>query len=729
VFDGAGARSRTSPAEWQVQTHQAKENTTVPATTRTAGEEIVRVATKGKKIEQLLRREWLLTNERGSFSSSTIAACNTSGYHGLLVGSPDPLVRRMMTLSNCLETVRWNGQAVELSTFEFSDRFAPEGYTHLEEFSRDTGAHFVFRTEPVDLCKSIYLAGDSDTVVIEYTFGEVRAAIDFVLRPFVGMRDFHVLQTSDAPLACRIAEGAVLIQNERIGDCELLLSSAGMGFESDPQWWFNFTYRVNKGRGQPHTEDLWAPGFFKGHVDRPGRIVFWARLGGRGDLIGGASPLASESRAQTSAFTGTACPRLDGGHDLLAEADAIKENLLRHQEQLMERAGAQEKAHRILCLAADQFVVKRKSASGERTTIVAGFPWFADWGRDTFISLPGLLLATGRPEEAGSVLGTFAAAVDEGMIPNRFDDRTGQAQFNSVDASLWFIHAAFAYLDATEDPGEFSRQLLPAIRSIIDSYHAGTRFDIHADSDGLITAGDKNTQLTWMDAKCDGVAFTPRYGKAVEINALWHNAICLMQRFCAQQAAADAGRYAAMAEQVGRSFCKLFWNVQQGYLNDTVLPDGTVDASLRPNQIFAVSLPFSPPLTRSQQWAVVNVVEQKLLTPYGPRTLSSRDPAYKGRYEGSTRQRDEAYHQGTVWPYLMGPFLDAYLRIRGHSEEARSNVAELIRPLLRHMVEDGCLGSISEVFDGDPPHKPGGCCAQAWSVAELLRIYRIVATE
>lgn len=664
-------------------------------------EEIIRVATKGRKIEELLKKEWLLTNERGSFTSSTIAGCNASGYHGLLIGSPDPLVRRIMALANCLETVLWNGQALELSTFEFSDRFAPEGYTHQQEFRRDTGAHFAYHLEPVDLCKSVYLARESDTVLVEYTFSEVREPMDFLLRPFVGMRDFHSLQRSDAPLICRIAESMVFIQNGAIGDCELVLNCPGMGFQNDPQWWFNFVYRANKARGVPHAEDLWAPGFFKGHVDRPGRIVFWAHLGGRGDS------------SQTAPI----------------DAETIKGNLLRHQEQLLEGAGAKEKVHRALCLAADQFVAKRKCSSGERTTVVAGFPWFADWGRDTFISLPGLLLSTGRHEEAGSVLRTFAAAIDEGMVPNRFDDRTGEAQFNSVDASLWFIHAAFEYLGATGNIDEFVQGLFPALRTIIDAYHAGTRFGIHAESDGLIAAGDTSTQLTWMDAKCDGVVFTPRYGKAVEINALWHNALRRMQKFCEQQKSAEAGRYAALAEQVGRSFCELFWNVEMGYLNDTVLPDGTVDTSLRPNQIFAVSLPFGPPLARVQRWGVVSAVEQKLLTPFGPRTLSSRDPAYKGRYEGSPRQRDEAYHQGTVWPFLMGPFLEAYLRVRDYHEEAKTDVAELIRPLLRHMTEDGCLGSISEVFDGDPPHRPGGCGAQAWSVAEVLRIYRLVASD
>jgi len=686
----------------------------VPATRSTVGErslianeheggpgEIVRVATGGKKVDELLKREWLLTNERGSFASSTIVGCHTSGYHALLIGSPDPLVRRLMTLSNCLDALLWNGQALELSTFEFPDRLAPQGYAHQQEFRRGTGVHFLYRTEPADLCKSLYLARDSDTVILEYAFEEVREPVDFVLRPFVGMRDFHTLQRSDASLTCRIADSTVRIQNAAITDCELLLNCPALRFESDPQWWFNFVYRVNRDRGLPHREDLWAPGFFKGHVDQSGSIVFWAHLGARAE---------SEQAVAVN-------------------PDAVKEDLRLHQKRLAEQAAAKEPVHRILCLAANQFVVRRHSAGGERTTVVAGYPWFADWGRDTFVCLPGLLLATGRHQEAGSVLSTFAAAAQNGMIPNRFDDRTGEAQFNSVDASLWFVHAAFEYLDAAGNVGGFSQRLLPAVRGVIEAYQTGTQFGIHADSDGLITAGDQDTQLTWMDAKCDGTAFTSRCGKAVEINALWHNALVRLQKFCEHQQLPEARRYAVMAEQVVRNFFQSFWNPALGHLNDVVRPDGTVDASLRPNQIFAVSLPFGPPLPRSLQWAVVNTVEQKLLTPYGPRTLSSRDPVYKGRYEGSPRRRDEAYHQGTVWPYLMGPFLEAYLKLRGYSAESKSDVLEFLRPLLHHLVEDACLGSISEVFDGDPPHRPGGCPAQAWSVAEVLRIYRMVTTE
>ncbi|MBN2131816.1 MAG: hypothetical protein JW741_20110, partial [Sedimentisphaerales bacterium] len=356
-------------------------------------------------------------------------------------------------------------------------------------------------------------------------------------------------------------------------------------------------------------------------------------------------------------------------------------------------------------------------------------PWFADWGRDAFISLPGLLLATGRYEDARSVLSTFAGVADEGMIPNRFDDRSATAYFNSVDASLWFIHAALQYLEATEDIVTFREELLPAIRCIIDSYEKGTRFNIHCDRDGLIVAGDSSTQLTWMDAKYGGLAFTPRWGKAVEVNALWHNALCGMREFCRQRGSADAARYTEMAAQAGKSFSRLFWNESRGYLNDTVMPDGTVDASLRPNQIFAVSLPYGPPLTPQQRRAVVDVVERELLTPYGLRTLNAGHESYKGRYEGPMRQRDEAYHQGTVWPYLMGAFVEAYLKVHDFNAAARSQAARWLEPLQRHLAEDGCLGSVAEVFDGDSPQRPQGCLAQAWSVGELIRARRLTRNE
>jgi predicted glycogen debranching enzyme len=684
---------------------------------------MARVPIVGRDLDELLDKEWLLTNERGSYSASSIIGCNTSGYHGLLIGSPQPLVNRVMALSNCLEAVRWGRQAVELSTFEFPGCFAPTGYTCLQEFRRDLGARLRFRLEPADLTKAVYLARDSDTVVVEYAFDEVREPLDFALRPFVGLRDFHTLQNSHASLICGSGDGTLVVRHDAPIGNELTMGCPGLWFERDPQWWFNFFYRANRTRGLNCLEDLWTPGWFKGHIERPGRIVFWAHL--------------------TDGSPSAVLP---------PDVDAIKGDLLDRQAELLRRAEIHRDAKlcvsaEVLCLAADQFVVQRRRGAAERTTIVAGYPWFADWGRDTFVSLPGLLLATGRREEAGAVLRTFAAAVDEGMVPNYYDDRTGKAHFNSVDASLWFIHAAFEYLDALENADgcvegvppsrrgqdardTFARDLLPAIRTIIDAYHRGTRFGIHADADGLIMGGDEDTQLTWMDAKYDSIAFTPRYGKAVEVNALWYNGLRRIEKFEAEirnpKSEISNSKYGTLAEQVGQSFGKVFWNEQRGYLNDVVLPDGAVDTSLRPNQILAVSLPYSPPLTLAQQQAVVNAVERELLTPYGLRTLNRQDVSYHGRYEGAPRRRDEAYHQGTVWPYLMGPFVEAYLRVHDFSAQARARAADLLDPLLHHLVEDACLGSVSEILDGDPPYTPRGCCAQAWSVAELIRACRLI---
>ena len=649
----------------------------------------------------MLSKEWLLTNQRGSYAASTILGCNTSGYHGLLIGSVTPLVNRTMALANCLETVICGSQTFELATFEFRDKLAPTGYSYLREFWRDAGVHFLYNLNPIEILKSVHLARDSDAVIVEYTFRNICEPVEFLLRPFVGLRDFHTLQHSQARLTCDDYESALVVHYDAPAAGELLIACPAMPFANDPQWWYNFTYRVSRARGQACTEDLWTPGVFRAQVGSTSHIVFSACFG----------------------------EHFQPDEELPVDAGIARSDLIDHQRSLIRGAHADSGTDRVLSLAADQFVVTRGDSSGERLSIVAGYPWFADWGRDTFVALPGLLLATGRHEEAKSVLTTFAAAADQGMIPNRFDDRSSAAHFNSVDGSLWFIHAAFEYLDATGDLDAFSRELLPVIRSIIDSYHNGTRFGIHADSDGLIMAGDRSTQLTWMDAKWGDITFTPRWGKAVEVNALWHSALARMSRFCRQKHLPDADRYAQMTAQVGESFPAVFWNEERGYLNDTVMPDGCVDASLRPNQVLAVSLPFAPPLKRAQQRAAMTVVERELLTPYGLRTLSRQDGRYKAHCAGSAYQRDEAYHQGTVWAWLIGPFVEAYLKVHDFSPESRKTAGQWLEPLTRHLAQEACLGSISEIFDGEPPHTPRGCPAQAWSVGEFIRARKLVRTE
>jgi len=641
-----------------------------------------------------------------------VVGCNTSGYHGLLVGSLNPPVNRIMALSNCLEMVIFNGDSspsktrgnpnaqniFNLSTFEFDSKLTPPGFAGIRSFRRDLGVHFDYEFDRFALTKSVYLLRDSDTVAVQYDFKHLSQPAELTIRPLVGLRDFHSLQKSYSLFAYREHRGCIGVHHRMPGSPELLLSCPAATFERDEQWWFNFVYRVNRERGQGFTEDLWTPGFFKARISSPTRIVFAAKLSADGQ-----DPQAVD-----------------------IDIDQVRQKLLHHRREIT--AGLPEAAdpeYKILSLAADQFITNRHTQNGPCATILAGYPWFADWGRDAFIALPGLMLATGRYDEARSVLTTFAVAADRGMIPNRFDDGSNTAHFNSVDASLWFIHAAFQYLNTTGDLQIFTQQILPVIRSIVESYQSGTRFDIHADTDGLITAGDIQTQLTWMDAKYDGVAFTPRYGKPVEVNALWYNALRLMAGFYAERKNEDAGQYKAMAEQVGESFGRLFWNEENRHLNDCILPDGSVDSSLRPNQIFAVSLPFSP-LTQERQRAVVDAVRENLLTPCGLRSLSPQDERYKATYAGSPRGRDEAYHQGTVWAFLMGPFIEAYLKVNEFSKDSRKAATELIAPLLQHITEDACLGSISEIFDGDAPHTPRGCIAQAWSVAELLRAHRLI---
>jgi predicted glycogen debranching enzyme len=674
----------------------------------------ITVDTTGVPIEQLLEKEWLLTNTRGSFSSSTIVGCNTRRYHGLLIGALDPPANRILALSNCLETIFWGPGVFHLGTVEFPGKISPDGYLRLKRFSRDldstpstssrqagppqVGVHFHYQLGELRLTKSVYLLRDEDTAAVVYEFDEVPQPIDFTIRPLVALRDFHSLQKVTAKIKFKSVAEGLLIHHDLPDSGQLLLNCPGATFEDDSQWWYNFLYRADKERGQDFTEDLFVPGYFKCHIDSPTKLVLWANL---------------SRDCKPERF-------------ILPDIEQAVRQLSRHNNEVIAPA-KNDKTLETLYLAADQFVAKRVIDNTQRTTILAGFPWFADWGRDAFISLPGLLLVTGRFEEAKSVLVTFAKAASGGMIPSRFDDYSSAAHFNSVDASLWFINAAFEYLKTSGDRLTFQEQLLPAVISIINSYQQGTLFGIHADHDGLITAGDGSTQLTWMDAKYEGVAFTPRYGKPVEVNALWYNALMLLAQYLTDTESDDKQLLNTMrtrADIVRKSFCRLFWNESWGWLNDCILPDGTFDATLRPNQIFAVSLPFSP-LPLAQQKAVVTIVEEKLLTPFGLRTLSPDDNRYYGTYTGPQSERDRAYHQGTVWPYLIGPFVSAYLKVNGSNGKTKKAAARFIEPLLAHLAGDGCIGNICEIFDGDPPQKPKGCFAQAWSVAELIRAYML----
>ena len=657
----------------------------------------ISIETEGKDPFALLDREWLLSNSRGGFSSGTVAGCNTRRYHGLLVGSLNPPAERFVGLSCCRELINIRGVEVDLGNFEFDGKDSFNGQPYAVEFRKDTGVHFTYDFGIMEVTKSIYLLPDTDTVAVAYEFANVCEPFDFSVRPFAAVRNFHSLQKSHCPLFSEWRGEGLAIRQESDETGELFLASDQMWFDRDLQWWHNFMYRKEQQRGQDFLEDLWSPGIFRCHIESPFTVVLWAGFGKVG-----------ESHLN-----------LDVDLDIAIESLALREK---------EISGNSKPGNRVLeslYSAAEQFVVERQINSKDSLTILAGFPWFLDWGRDTFIALPGLLLCTERFDDARDVLTTFAEAVNEGMIPNRFDDYGGQPHYNSIDASLWFVHAAFEYLRTSGDDETFQSRILPAIECIVESYRKGTRFGIHADEDGLITGGDAETQLTWMDAKCGGIAFTPRYGKAVEINSLWYNAMCDLGEYFRDKDGEKADHYGRIAGQVRESFVRLFWNEEAGYLNDCILPDGTIDASLRPNQIYAVSLKHSP-LSTEQQGCVVDVVESELLTPYGLRSLGRQEEKYVGRYEGDQMQRDGAYHNGTVWSHLMGPFIEAYLHVNGSDRVCKQDAFELVEPLLDHFTQSGCVGSVSEIFDGDEPHTPRGCFAQAWSVAELLRSYKML---
>ena len=667
-------------------------------TQRSADTDSVSVSIRDKSIDSLLDHEWLLTNSRGGFSSGTIIGCNTRRYHSLLVGTHTPPANRIASLSNCLETITGKAGSFSLSNFEFDHTIHPKGFERLLEFRRDQGVHFEYDLGFARLCKSIYLLPDSDILAMAYTFSQVTEVFEFSLRPFAAMRDFHSLQHDNAALTSVWDEHELSIRSQSPEMGQLSLRCSGMRFEQSPEWWHRFFYRVERSRGQDCFEDLWSPGIYNRQIEGSEQVVFWAGL-----------------------FENGHTPEMLSKMDLETAIDAIA----LHEKELLQEIDATDPVNRKLTLSADQFVIERTIDDEITPTILAGYPWFLDWGRDTFIALEGTCLSTGRFKDAWGVLKTFAKAVSEGMVPNRFDDYGNAPHYNSIDASLWFVHAAFRYLKTTDDKQNFSAKLLPAIKWIMDSYRKGTRFGIHADTDKLITGGDVDTQLTWMDAKHDGIAFTPRYGKAVEVNALWYsNLCCLAEYYREKEKDSENHFYREIAEQVRLSFQELFWNDSKGYLNDCVLPTGNADSSLRPNQIFAVSLPFTP-LNIKQAQKVVDVVQQHLLTPYGLRSLDPADPRYKAHCTGSMGQRDAAYHQGTVWGWLIGPFIEAYLKTHGFDPTAKRQCRSFLAPLIKHLDSSACIGSISEIFDGEEPNTPRGTYAQAWSVAETLRAWQM----
>jgi predicted glycogen debranching enzyme len=625
-----------------------------------------------RDLHPFITQEWLLTNGLGAFAASTVVGCNTRRYHGLLCAAMQPPVGRIMTLNCAGEHLFLDGRTelLELSVNQFGHTFHPRGDKYLRRFNLDRTATWEYEVEGIRIIKELQLVWQRNLIGLRYTIdAPADRQVELHLLPFVSLRDFHAVRSAgSASFDVRIDTWETTVSE---GDHTLHLRADAGQFVQRGDWWFGHTYAIEAERGFDQTEDLYVPSALIHSARGKSTVTLWA----------GTDPIDA----------------LDWDDMERLRPDPVTTLAPSQPSLTIVR----------LARAAADFIVARRRPDGEPgTSIIAGYPWFADWGRDTMISLPGLLLATNRHDQARQVLVLFAEYVSEGMIPNRFDDYNNEPSYNTVDASLWFVHACFEYLRATGDKSTFEARLLPACRQIIAGYRKGTRYRIHMDeSDALVSAGDEHTQLTWMDAKCGGIAFTPRHGKAVEINALWYNALRLLGE-------------ETLAEKVRDSFVKAFWiNPFRGLYD---VAHATKDAAVRPNQIFAASLPHSP-LNEEQQHAVIEVVRRELLTPFGLRTLSKSDPNYHGHLIGPPMERDRAYHNGTVWPWLIGPFLEAYLKVHRRSPESQRQAKVWLQPLIDHL-NNACIGQISECFDADEPHRPVAAPAQAWSVAEILRI-------
>lgn len=663
-------------------------------------------------LEKFNSGEWLVTNGIGGYASGTISGVITRRYHGLLTAAmPAPLGRMSMLAQLSEEIILPGGERVELISSEFLS-LGMEGISavHLTEFRLESGLPvWRYSFGGCLLEKRVFMPYRQNSVHIRYTLLE-GSDINLNIRPSMNFRHH------EAPVNTPLVEPYVLKSFEgkfefysgvpEVPPLKMLSYGEDTTFTVKGLNYCEVFYGVEESRGYEYSGELWSPGFF----------LFSLKKGTSATLIA-----STENWDMISAFT--------PDEAINAEAERRESLLIAAHDEAKMGFGAE------LALAADQFIIApvgrpedaaRASAAGDEVrTVIAGYHWFTDWGRDTMISLEGLTLATGRQMEAGFILRTFSHYVRNGLIPNLFPEGNREGVYYTADASLWFFHAVDRYLENTGDYYTLQR-ILPRLSDIIDWHIKGTTYNIGVDpKDGLIRQGHPAHPLTWMDAKVGEWIVTPRRGKPVEINALWHNALKLMEKWIKKERGArQAVIYEELAEMSRRSFNERFWHEEGGYLYDVVDGESGDDTSLRPNQIFSISL-HNPVLDRKRWDSVMDAVTEKLLTPVGLRSLSPDDPEYKSKYYGDIRSRDAAYHQGTVWGWLIGPYIDAWLKL--HPED-RVGARRFIQGFEEHM-EKACIGSISEVFDAESPYNPGGCIAQAWSIAEVLRCWIKTAPE
>ena len=647
------------------------------------------------------QREWLVTNGIGGFASGTVAGQATRRYHGLLIAALDPPARRTHLVAGIDEIVRIADQSFELATHRWvSGALAPEGYKHIHSFRLDGQIPaWTYQMGNARLERRVWMKHGENTTFVRYTLGESASPVELEFKILVNYRDFHSsTHAGFAPNEWRmriepVNKGVRVTAYD--GAIPFYLKSKEATARLEHTWYRDFSFPLERDRGLDDHEDQLLAANLRAHLKR--------------------------GQSLTIVFSTDANATLDGDAELKQELTRQAAILAAGKPalKLSEQSAANSQISQLV-LAADQFVTRRSlPGQPEGKTIIAGYHWFGDWGRDTMIALPGLTLAAGRPEAAKQILLAFSRFVDRGMLPNNFPDVGGTPEYNTIDATLWYFEAIRQYFAATNDVATL-KELFPALEQIILAHLSGTRYNIHLDpEDGLLYGGGPGVQLTWMDVRIGDWVVTPRTGKPVEINALWINALETMSNF-AEALGKPATSYSQHRQSARGSFAK-FWNPQRNCCFDVIDSPGIgSDSALRPNQIFAVSL-IPNLLTGEQQKSVVDICAKELLTPFGLRSLGHGESGYTGTYSGRPRERDAAYHQGTVWGWLLGPFALAHYRVY----RDRAAALAFLKPSLQSIDRYG-LGTLPEIYDGDPPHHPRGCIAQAWTVAELLRAWQLL---
>ncbi len=638
-------------------------------------------------LHEGLQREWLETNGLGGYASGTVAGANTRRHHGLLVAAMRPPLGRHVLLAKIEDEIVVDGHRAPLSCNAYAGTVHPRGHERIVEFRTDPFPTWVFDVDGTRIEKSVFLVHGEHTIVVQYRLlpGPATEAL-LELSPLLAFRDFHALTHENASLDPRVRwqEGRVVLAPYP-GLPTLSIEPGAERVEATGYWYRNLELQREAEAGSDYREDVFCPC----------RLVYRLRADQEAAFVAtlepAARPLASELRAREIERRRAAAAIPNVASDATLDA---------------------------LSLAADAFIVRRGESG---CSVIAGYPWLAEWGMDASLALAGLTTSRGRAEDGRRVLLGLAAARSPMVIPNFFTDDQSAPNYDSAIASLCFVRAVGEWFAATGDAETVRAGLYRAVVDVLRAYATGGRPGIRRDAEGLLAVGGPGQQLTWMEARIDRAAVVPRRAKAVEVNALWyaahHDAADLAR---AAGLSADADGHLAEASRIGESFERAFWNEARQCLFDAVDGDGR-DASLRPNQIFAVAQRHSP-LSREKQAAVVAAAREHLLTPFGLRTLAASEPGYAGIYSGNAAVRDAAYANGTVWPFLVGPFVEAHLRVSGDTEAARVEAKTFLQPLVDWMSGPG-LGQLPELFDGDPPHKPRGCIAQATSVAEVLRAW------